>query len=137
MKVLFIYCNAFSYVPSVKSLDFVEVMNEEKHYENVQTAFIQAEESDVENEQKVFKKLLKNLKWVTKKNGVNHIILHSFAHLSESKAPPEFTKELFNKLEERLTGSGFIVDQTPFGYFLDLKVDAPGFSLARVFKAID
>jgi len=25
--------------------------------------------------------------------------------------------------------------QTPFGYFLDLKMDAPGFSLARVFKS--
>lgn len=134
MKVLFIYCNTFSYVPSIKTLDFVEVMNEERHYEKVQTAFIHVEESDVENEGKVFKKLLKNLKWVTKKNATNKIILHSFAHLSESKAPPEFTKELFNKLQERLTGSGFEVEQTPFGYFLDLKVDAPGFSLARVFK---
>jgi len=53
---------------------------------------------------------------------------------NESKADPEFTKALFDNIDERLTSSGFIVDQTPFGYFLDLNVEAPGFSLARVFK---
>ena len=36
--------------------------------------------------------------------------------------------------DERLTSSGFQVEQTPFGYFLDLQIDAPGYSLARVFK---
>jgi hypothetical protein len=62
--------------------------------------------------------------------------LHSFAHLSESKAEPKFTQELFNKVEERLKNAGYTVNQTPFGYFLDLHINAPGFSLARVFKAI-
>jgi hypothetical protein len=107
---------------------------EEKKFENIQAAFIQVEKEDEENETAVKKKLLKNLKWIAGKNNTKKIILHSFAHLSESKAEPEFTESLFNNIDERLVNSGFEVEQTPFGYFLDLKIDAPGYSLARVFK---
>jgi len=126
--------NRFSYKPTIKTIGSMPDFYKSKEYENIQAAFIQAEKEDVENESKVKKKLLKNLKWIAGKNNTKHIILHSFAHLSESKADPEFTKALFDNIDERLTSSGFIVDQTPFGYFLDLNVEAPGFSLARVFK---
>jgi len=126
--------NKFSYKPTIKTVESMPDFYKGKEYENVQTAFIQAEKEDEEKESKVEKKLLKNLKWIAGKNNTKHIILHSFAHLSESKADPEFTKALFDNINERLTCSGFTVEQTPFGYFLDLNVEAPGFSLARVFK---
>ena len=129
-----IYMNKFSYKPTIKTIESMPDFSESKEYENVQTAFIQVEAEDVEKESEVKKKLLKNLKWIAGKNNTKHIILHSFAHLSESKADPEFTKALFDNIDERLTNSGFTVEQTPFGYFLDLHVEAPGFSLARVFK---
>ena len=134
MKLLMIYMNKFSYKPTIKTIESMPDFSESKEYENVQTAFIQVEAEDVEKESEVKKKLLKNLKWIAGKNNTKHIILHSFAHLSESKADPEFSKALFDNIDERLTNSGFIVEQTPFGYFLDLHVEAPGFSLARVFK---
>jgi len=50
------------------------------------------------------------------------------------KAPPEFVMELFDKVQAKLENAGYEVHQTPFGYFLDLEMRAPGFSLARVFK---
>jgi hypothetical protein len=62
-------------------------------------------------------------------------VLHSFAHLAEEKGSWEFTKELFDRAEERLDKSGYETHQTPFGFFLDLNVDAPGHSLARIFKS--
>lgn len=129
-----IYMNKFSYKPTIKTIEAMPDFSEGKEYENVQTAFIQVEKEDEEKESEVKKKLLKNLKWIAGKNNTKHIILHSFAHLSESKASPEFSKALFDNVDERLTNSGFTVEQTPFGYFLDLNVEAPGFSLARVFK---
>jgi len=134
MKLLMIYMNRFSYKPTIKTVGSMPDINVGNEYENVQTAFIQVEQEDVEKESEVKKKLLKNLKWISGKNNTKHIILHSFAHLSESKADPEFSKALFDNIDERLSNSGFTVEQTPFGYFLDLKVEAPGFSLARVFK---
>ena len=66
------------------------------------------------------KKLVNHLKWVARKNSANMIILHSFAHLSDSKASPEFAKDIFDLAEKRLKSAGYQVDQTPFGYFLDL-----------------
>jgi hypothetical protein len=136
MKLLLVYCKNFGYTPTIKTLDNASENITSEHYENVQVAFIQVEKEDEGRESDVEKKLVKNLKWVCGKNNVNRIILHSFAHLSESKAEPEFTKLLFERTEERLLNAGFSVNQTPFGYFLDLQVDAPGFSLARVFKYI-
>lgn len=134
MKLLLIYCDEFAYTPSIQTLDFVKKMTESVSFEKVQTAFIQAEAEDIENEDKVFKKIIKNLKWITGKNNTKKVLLHSFAHLSESKAPPEFTQAFFKRIDDKLTNAGFDVSQTPFGYFLDMKLNAPGFSLARVFK---
>jgi hypothetical protein len=134
MKLLMIYMNKFSFKPTIKTIESMPDFSEKKEFENIQAAFIQVEKQDEENETPVKKKLLKNLKWIAGKNNTKHIILHSFAHLSESKAEPEFTMSLFNNIAERLTDSGFQVEQTPFGYFLDLNIDAPGYSLARVFK---
>jgi hypothetical protein len=134
MKLLLIYTNKFGYTPTTKTLDDAGSHTESYNFEKVQTAFIQVEAKDTERENDVLKKLVKNLKWIMKKNNAQTLILHSFAHLSESKAEPELTKTIFDKAEEKMTNAGYIVHQTPFGYFLDLRLDAPGFSLARVFK---
>ena len=80
--------------------------------------------------------MIKNLKWAARKNNTEKIVLHSFTHLSESKASPENTKQLLNNAEERLKKADYKVYQTPFGYFLDLDVKAPGKPLARLFKDI-
>ncbi len=130
-----IYCHNFRYKTTLKILDFVEDLNEEKEFENVEVGFIHIEEEDQDRETEIIRKLIKNLKWISKKNSTNKIILHSFAHLSESKASPKATLNILNKSEERLKNSGYEVFQTPFGYFLDLNLIAPGFSLARVFKS--
>lgn len=134
MKVLYIYCKEFGYTPTIKTLENFPDCNESKTFNDVQVAFIHAEEKDMLPEHDITRKLLNNIKWICRKNNTNKIILHSFAHLSESKASPEFTKGLFDRIEERLKNSGFEVYQTPFGYFLDLNIKAPGFSLARVFQ---
>ena len=135
MKLLMIFSEKFGYTPTIKSLEGFENHSEKMMFEDVQVAFIHAEKEDEVNEKSVEKKLLKNLKWLAGKNGTKRIILHSFAHLSESKASPEFTKSLFDRVEKRLFDTGYEVFQTPFGYFLDLEVNAPGQSLARVFKS--
>ena len=135
MKLLMMYTDSFSYHPRSKTLDEFETITEGETIENAILAFIQAEEHDQEDIKKVEKKLVKNLKWGAKKNDTMRVILHSFAHLSESKATPEFTKELFDLVDTRMKNADYESFQTPFGYFLDIKLDAPGKSLARVFKS--
>ena len=134
MKILMIYAKKFAYTPTIKTLDFVPEVSEGKEYRDVQVAFIQVEKED---EEKVpVKKFTNFIKWLSRKNEFKTVILHSFGHLSESKAAPEFTLEVLNILEEKLKNAGFEVYQTPFGYFLDLDMQAPGYSLARVFKSL-
>ena len=129
------YTDSFEYHPRLKNLDEFETIDKGELIEHAILAFIQAEEHDEEDIKKVEKKLVKNLKWAAKKNDTNKVILHSFAHLSESKASPEFTKELFNLVDSRMQNADYESFQTPFGYFLDIKLDAPGKSLARIFKS--
>lgn len=135
MRLLFIYSTRFSYEPSRKTLDEFETIEEGKTFENVVVAFIHAEEKDEDDPSGVEKKLVKNIKWAAKKNETKHVLLHSFAHLSESKATPDFTKEIMDKAQQRLENADYLANQTPFGYFLDLDVSAPGESTTRIFKS--
>ena len=136
MKLLIIYANKFGYKTSNKGLENAETIEEESVFTNSLVGFIHLEEKDEDNLSAVETKMIKQLKWAARKNETEKIILHSFAHLSDSKGSPELTKQLFDSAEVRLKGSGYEVSQTPFGYFLDLNVQAPGHSFARLFKDI-
>ena len=136
MKLLMIYCTRFAYMPKVKTLEEFPDYSEGKEFKNVLVAFIHAEAKDEENLKNVETKMVKNLKWAAKKNNVTAVILHSFAHLAETKASPDKTKELFDKVEARMKNANYSCEQTPFGYFLDIDVQAPGVSQARIFKDI-
>lgn len=137
MKVLVMYVDEFSYTPSQKNLESAETITEGATYTDSILAFIQIEESDEEFDLKSReKKLVNHLKWTARKNECKKIILHSFAHLSESKASAEFTKEIFDMAEKRLQNGGYETAQTPFGYFLDLNLKAPGHSLARIWASL-
>lgn len=135
MKLLMIYCKRFAYTPTVKVLDDADDNAVSGEYDNILTAFIQAEAGDEEDLKGTEKKLVKNLKWAAGKNNTRKVMLHSFAHLSDSKASPEFTSELFEKAMDRMKNAEYETHTTPFGYFLDLDMQAPGFSLARIFKS--
>jgi hypothetical protein len=131
------FVDEFSYYPKQKNLENTEEITEGKQFSKAILSFIQVEQTDEENDLKSReKKLVNHLKWVARKNDTTSIILHSFAHLSESKASPEFTKEIFNEAEKRLLNVGYSVAQTPFGYFLDLNIKAPGFSQARIWASL-
>lgn len=134
MKLLIFYTDKFSYKTSQKGLETADDLDIDDSIENSIVGFIQVEEKDEENGNYVETKLVKNLKWAARKNETNKIVLHSFNHLSNSSGTPEFTLELFNRVEDRLKKSEYETSQTPFGYFLDIDMQAPGKPLARIFK---
>ncbi len=131
-----IYTTHFGYQTATRTLESEQDRVEERTIEDVLVGFIHAEPQDESEGGAVETRLVKNLKWAARKNGTNRILLHSFAHLAEEKATPDFTKNLLVNAEERLVGAGYEVSQTPFGFFLDLHLEAPGRSLARIFKSL-
>ena len=134
MKLLMIYCDSFSFRPTIKTLESFDDVLEKEIFQNTLVAFIHAEEKDEQDMKSVETKMVKNLKWAAKKNDTRKVVLHSFAHLAETKANPDYTKELFDKVEARMKNADYVCNQTAFGYFMDLDVQAPGISQARIFK---
>ena len=131
------YVDEFGYEPAQKNLESADEVTEGATYSDSILAFIHVEAEDEEFDLKSReKKLVNHLKWTARKNDCKKVILHSFAHLSDSKASVEFTKELFDLAEKRLQNGGYETAQTPFGYFLDLNVKAPGHSLARIWATL-
>lgn len=134
MKLLIFYVDKFGYESNQKGLADAEDLNVSETVNDAIVGFIHVEEKDQENQNYYETKLVKNLKWAARKNETNRIVLHSFNHLSNSSAEPEFTKNLFDSVEQRLLSSDYETSQTPFGYFLNLDMQAPGKPLARIFK---
>lgn len=135
MKLLMIYTDRFRYETASKTLEDEPDCSEEQEITSAVVGLIHAETQDEESAAGVEKKLIKNLKWGARKNETQCIVLHSFSHLAETKAGADFTRELLNRAAERLRNAGYEVWQTPFGYFLDLDLQAPGRSTARIFAS--
>jgi len=135
VKLLLFQAKRFYWQSFSKTLADVADQNVSETVENTVVVFLHAEAED-EAKPKLETKVVKNIKWLANKRDLKNIVLHSFTHLSGSTASPEFAQDLLNRLDERLTGTGYRVWQTPFGYFCEWDLSVFGDSLAKVFKEI-
>lgn len=133
MRVLFWFCDRFAWTPTLKTLEEAPDAAPDERTRAV-VAFIHVEPGDLGDGSSAETKLVKNAKWVARKWEVQVVVLHSFTHLGEAKADPEAAKALIDRAEERLKSAGYQAVQTPYGYFNDLSIEAPGHPLARIFK---
>lgn len=131
--MLFWYCERFAWTPTLRTLDDVPEAVP-MTLEKAVVAFIHVEPPDMEEGNSVETKLVKNAKWLARKWETQKIVLHSFTHLGERKADPEDAKGLIDRVQKRLETAGYTAVQTPYGYFNDLSIDAPGHPLARIYK---
>jgi hypothetical protein len=131
---LFWYCERFAWTPAMKTLE--EVLEAEPgRWDRAVVAFVHVEPADVGENKGAETKLVKNAKWLARKWETDRVVLHSFTHLGEEKAEPAEAHALLERTEDRLTGAGYTVGKTPYGYFHDLDMKAPGHPLARIYKA--
>ena len=133
MRILFWYCDKFAWKPAIKTVQTVPDAVPGVFHDIV-VAFVHVEPKDVIEGNSSEKKLLKNLKWLAKKWECNNILLHSFTHLGEEKADADKALELLKRIEIRLKNVNYNATQTPYGYFLDLDMQAKGHPLARIYK---
>ena len=134
MKLLLFYAHSFSYETAARSLSTVPVVSKEESATDAAVVFFHVEGEDVEKRNKVVQKFVKNVKWLCGKFSTRNVVLHSFNHLSGSKAEPDFSKEVLDEVVQRLERTDFKVMVTPFGYFNEFKIHVAGDSLAKVFK---
>jgi len=134
MKLLLFFAHSFSYETAAKTLYSVPDVNKKESARNTVVIFFHVEANDVEKRSKVIQKFVKNAKWLCGKFTTKNVVLHSFNHLSSSKADAYFSEELLDEVAERLKRTGFQVMATPFGYFNEFNIHVAGDSLAKVFK---
>jgi len=133
MRVLFWYCDHFDWTPAFKTLPEVPDAEPAENRDAV-VAFVHIEPKDVQGGSTAETKLVKNAKWLARKWEITRVVLHSFTHLGQEKADPAEARALLDRSQKRLQNAGYSVDQTPYGYFLDLGIKAPGHPLARIYK---
>ena len=126
----------FHFRSFLRTVAEVEEQDIEEDLCDVAVIFVHAEAEDVSRRDKVLSTVLKNVKWIANKRDLRNVALHSFTHLSTSKANPEFAHSLLNEIAERLRATGYSVSLTPFGYTCEWDLSVYGESLAKVFKAI-
>jgi hypothetical protein len=134
MKLLLFYAHSFSYETAAKSLSTVPEVKKKESVSDAAIVFFHVEAEDVEKRNKVVQKFVKNVKWLCGKFATKNVVLHSFNHLSGSKADPDFSLELLDEVAKRLARTDFQVMVTPFGYFNEFRIHVAGDSLAKVFK---
>ena len=134
MKILMFYAPEFWWKPYQKSLGEAPAAGGETLVKEAVVVFYQVEEKDPDQEKKVVEKLIKNIKWLARKFDTKKIVLHSFNHLSSSKASPQEALALISKAKEKLNRGGFELYETPYGWLNEWKMHVAGESLAKVFK---
>jgi hypothetical protein len=102
MKLLLFYMPSFWYQTHEKSIPEAPDVDISVEVTDCIVALIQAEEGDPEKGKKVLDKLIKNIKWLAGKFGSKSAVLHFFSHLSESRADPEYARDLLERAAERL-----------------------------------
>ncbi|RMF81971.1 MAG: hypothetical protein D6739_08750 [Nitrospirae bacterium] len=136
MKLLTFYCDRFAYRTEAPSLEGVAPVALDEAVEGAVVAWFHLEAGDAERLGKVTTGAIKHLKWLARKWGTRRIVLHSFAHLAETTAPPEAALAFLERAESRLVKAGYEVHRTAFGHTHRLEMAVPGPSLAKVFKSL-
>ena len=134
MKLLMFYTHEWWFKTASKTLAAEPDVDAEAQVDNAVVVFFHAEAKDEAEYTKVLQKFIKNTKWLAGKFGTRNVVLHSFNHLSISKASPELSKKMLTAVIRRLENINYQVMVTPFGYFNEFRMHVAGDSLAKVYK---
>lgn len=136
MKLLMFLSPRFRFRPFLSASDGQSLDGEARTVSNAAVIFVHAEAGDPDSADKLLKKFVKNVKWIANKRDYKDVVLHSFTHLSESKAPAEFAASFLDRASQKLASAGYRVELTPFGYSCEWDLAVHGEPLAKVFKKL-
>lgn len=136
MKLLTFQAKRFRWKSFSKTLPEAEDLDVDQTVDEAVVVFLHAEARDPLERGSVFKKTLKHVKWLANKRGMRNVVLHSFTHLGAVNSPAGFAQAFLEELAERLSGTGYAVWITPFGWFCEWDLSVHGDSLAKVWKEV-
>jgi len=136
MKLLMFLAKQFTFRPFEKMLPEAGDGGSEVHVPDAAVIFVHAEPQDEANAAGLETKFVKNVKWIAGKRELKNVVLHSFTHLAETSASPQFAEVFLQSAAARLRNTGYDVTLTPFGWVCEWELAVFGESLAKVFKSL-
>ena len=136
MKLLMFLAKQFTFRPFEKTLPEAADASGEVQTTDAAVIFIHCEPQDEAEPNGLETKFVKNVKWIAGKRNLTNIVLHSFTHLAESSASPQFAEVFLQSASARLRNTGYQVILTPFGWVCEWELSVHGESLAKVFKSL-
>jgi hypothetical protein len=135
MKLLMFLASHFAFRPYAQMWAEAGEGSEVQASEAV-IVFVHNEPADEDVPSDLETKFVKNVKWIAGKRGFKNVVLHSFTHLAEASASPEFARGFIESAAARLQNTGYQVQVTPFGWVGAWDLSVYGESLAKVFKSL-
>ncbi len=136
MKLLMFLARQFTFRPFEKTLPDTADGGGEVQVTDAAVVFVHAEPQDETNASGLETKFVKNVKWIAGKRELKNVVLHSFTHLAEASASPQFAETFLQSAATRLRNTGYQVTLTPFGWVCEWDLSVLGESLAKVFKSL-
>jgi Archaea-specific editing domain of threonyl-tRNA synthetase len=136
MRLLMFQAKRFWWKTFSKTLEDAQDVEAEEVVDDAVVVFMHVEEKDAAARDDVFRKTLKNVKWLANKRELRRVVLHSFTHLGGQNAEPDFAGAFIHELADRLRATGYDVWVTPFGYFNEWELSVYGESLGKVWKEL-
>jgi hypothetical protein len=136
MKLLMFLAKQFAFRPFEKTLPDASDGGGQVQVTDAAVVFVHAEPQDEANPSELETKFVKNVKWIAGKRGFKNVVLHSFTHLAETHAAPQFAEAFLQSAAARLRKTGYQVTLTPFGWVCEWELAVFGESLAKVFKSL-
>jgi hypothetical protein len=136
MKLLMFLAKEFTFRPFEKMLPEANDSSSEVKVADAAVVFVHSEPQDAADPSSLETKFVKNIKWIAGKRGFQNIVLHSFTHLAEDSAPPQYAEAFLQSAAQRLRNTGYQVTLTPFGWVCEWELSVHGESLAKVFKSL-
>jgi len=136
MKLLMFLAKQFTFRPFEKTLPDAGDGGGEVQLTDAAVVFVHAEPQDETDAAGLETKFVKNVKWIAGKRELKNIVLHSFTHLADASASPQFAETFLQGAAARLRNTGYQVTLTPFGWVCEWDLSVFGESLAKVFKSL-
>ena len=136
MKLLMFLAKQFTFRPFEKTLPDASDGGGEVQVTDAAVVFVHAEPQDETDAAGLETKFAKNVKWIAGKRELKNIVLHSFTHLAEANASPQFAETFLQSAATRLRSTGYKVTLTPFGWVCEWELSVFGESLAKVLKSL-
>ena len=136
MKLLMFLARQFAFRPFERTLPDAADAGGEVRLADAAVVFVHAEPQDEVDAAGLETKFVKNVKWLAGKRGFKEVVLHSFTHLAEASASPQFAEAFLQNAATRLRTTGYRVTLTPFDWVCEWELSVFGESLAKVFKSL-